>query len=663
VKVRGYRIELGEIESVLAEHPQVSECVVKVWEGRAGGKQLVAYVVAAQQILPSVQDMRRYMQERMPKYMVPVQIVLLEALPLAPNGKIDREALPVPSLPDAQEDTAFFAPRTTVEKELAAIWADVLGLQQVGIRDNFFELGGDSIISIQIIARARQKGLRITLKHLFQYPTIEELSFVVHGDALVQAEQGLVLGSVPLTPIQHWFFDLHFPVRHHFNQALFFEIKERLYSSFFEEVVKIWLQHHDALRLHFTLDNGEWHQYIADVEELRPLMVVDLSHLTVDEQKEAATQRAAEAQASLDIAEGPLMRMLLFDMGKERAQCVLIIVHHLAIDGVSWRILLEDLETAYWQVKRGHRIELPPKTSSFKTWAQRLVEYAQSEALQREQAYWLADNLAQAYALPLDFPCNRQANIIASARTISASLTREETKAFLEDVPVTYHTQINDILVTALAKTFKSWTGSSALLLDLEGHGREDLFEDIDISRTVGWFTSMFPVYISLAETSSLEEEIQAVKEQLQAIPKHGIGYGILRYLSTDRALIEEFRARPQVEVSFNYLGQFNQASSVLVSESRLSVGPTRNAQGRRTHLLEIDCYISENQFHVTWSYSEYFHQYATIEGLVTAFTQALRAIISHGGASRSENSLTISSKVKLSQEQLEQIALEMDLD
>jgi non-ribosomal peptide synthase protein (TIGR01720 family) len=173
----------------------------------------------------------------------------------------------------------------------------------------------------------------------------------------------------------------------------------------------------------------------------------------------------------------------------------------------------------------------------------------------------------------------------------------------------------------------------------------------------------MFPVYISLAETSSLEEEIQAVKEQLQAIPKHGIGYGILRYLSTDRALIEEFRARPQAEVSFNYLGQFNQASSVLVSESCLSVGPTRNAQGRRTHLLEIDCYISENQFHVTWSYSEYFHQYATIEGLVTAFTQALRAIISHGGASRTENSLTISSKVKLSQEQLEQIALEMDLD
>jgi non-ribosomal peptide synthase protein (TIGR01720 family) len=550
---------------------------------------------------------------------------------------------------------------------LAAIWTDVLRLKEVGIHDNFFELGGDSIISIQLIARAKQRGLQITLKQLFQYPNIEELSLLVNGDTLIQAEQGAVLGSVPLTPIQHWFFDLHMPAQHHFNQTLFFEVGEHLNGSFLAEVVRAWSWHHDALRLRFTLDNGGWQQAISDVEEAQPFWLMDLSQLAEDERRDVAMQLAAEAQASLNIVEGPLLRVILFDMGKGKAQCVLIIIHHLAVDGISWRILLEDLETAYQQIKRGHSIELPAKTSSFKAWAQRLVEYAQSSTLQQEQEYWLTSGPTQEYTLPRDFPLGDvHGNTVAAARTVSVSLTREETQALLEDVPVLYHTQINDILVTALAQAFAGWTGSSTLLLDLEGHGREDLFEDIDISRTVGWFTSMFPVCVSLAGASSLEGEIKAVKEQLRAIPQHGIGYGILRYLSADRALIKELQERPQAEVSFNYLGQFNQVPSVWAvnSESRLSAGPVRNVQGRRAHLLEINCSVSENQFHATWSYSAHFHQHTTIEGLATAFAQALRVVISHGEASRDEDSIQVDfPNVELSQEQLKQIALEMDLD
>ncbi|BCL83211.1 non-ribosomal peptide synthetase [Ktedonobacteria bacterium brp13] len=666
VKLRGIRIEIGEIEAVLGKHPQVRECAVLVRDGRTGEKQLAAYMVAEQHVVLSIQDIRKYLQEQLPEYMVPAQIMQLDVLPLMPNGKLDRKSLPDPGVLSSPTNIAFFAPRTAVEKELSAIWADVLRLKQVGIRDNFFELGGDSIISIQIIARAKQKGLQLTLKQLFQYPTVEELSLMVDGGALVEAEQGLVLGSVPLTPIQHWFFDLHLPMLQHWNQAMFFEVAERIHSSFLEKVVGAWFQHHDALRLRFIPSDDGWQQYVSDVEEILPFLVVDLSMLAEHEQKAVATQRAAEAQASLDLSRGPLARIILFDMGKDRPQCLLITIHHLAIDGVSWRILLEDLQTAYQQLKQGDIISLPAKTSSFKAWAESLVAYAQSAAIQQEQMYWLTRKAAYVQPLPLDFPALGQLNSVESARTVSVSLTDEETKMLLEEVPGMYHTQVNDILLTALAQTFAAWTDTSSLLIDLEGHGREDLFEKIDISRTVGWFTSIFPVHLQLPAASSLEETIRSVKEQLRAIPDHGIGYGILRYLNADTSLTRELHAQPAAEVAFNYLGQFNQAQSAFMinSASHLSSGPTRNMQGRRTHLIEVNCYVSENQLQVSWGYSARFHRHVTIEHLATTFAQALRAIIQHGQTSGSGGYMpTDFPNVELSQEQLEQIAFEMDLD
>jgi amino acid adenylation domain-containing protein/non-ribosomal peptide synthase protein (TIGR01720 family) len=670
VKLHGVRIELGEIEAVLGEHPQVREHVVVIREGRAGEQQLVAYVVTTQQEHLSIQEVRRYMQERVPAYMVPAQVVLLDALPLTPNGKVDRKALPEPGQVGSQEGNVFVAPRNAVEKELAAIWANVLRLERVGIRDNFFELGGDSIISIQIIARARQRGLQLTLKQLFQYPTIEELSSMVDTETLVQAEQGLVVGSLPLTPIQRWFFDLQLPMQQHWNQAVFFEVAERLHASFLEQVVRALSRHHDALRLRFIQQDGIWQQYISEHEEAQSFLQVDLSSVSEYAQRDVATQLAAETQASLDLAEGPLMRMLLFDMGRDKAQCLLIIVHHLAIDGVSWRILLEDLQMAYQQLKLRRAIELPAKTSSFKIWAESLEAYAQSKAIQQGQAYWLSRNIVQGQPLPLDFPRHDQVNTVASARTISVSLSDGETKALLEEIPAIYRSHINDILLTALAYTLTEWTGSSSHLIDLEGHGRESLFANIDVSRTVGWFTSIFPVYldltgIDLAGTSSLEEAIERVKEQLRAIPDHGIGYGILRYLSPDSVAVRKLRAQPPAEVAFNYLGQFNQAESALAVNSalRLSSGPARNTQGKRTHLLEINCRVSNNCFQAAWSYSEHFHRHATIEKLGTAFTQTLRAIIRHGQSSGMSAYAPASfPNVELSQEQLEKIALEMDL-
>jgi non-ribosomal peptide synthase protein (TIGR01720 family) len=376
-------------------------------------------------------------------------------------------------------------------------------------------------------------------------------------------------------------------------------------------------------------------------------------------------QLAAQTQTSLDLVNGPLARVLVFTREPARPQLLLMVIHHLAVDGVSWRILLEDLQQAYQQRASGLPIHLPAKTSSFKDWAERLVAYANSSEIEAEQGYWLTSQRAQVPHLPLDIPLSKQVNTVATTRACHAELTVQETSLLLEQVPSVYQTQINEILLTAVAQALAPWIGSSSILLELEGHGREALFADVDLSRTVGWFTTVFPVCLEPGQTSSVPETIAAVKAQVRAIPRHGIGYGLLRYLSTDpraRQLSSSPLAEP--EISFNYLGQFHeeQFSSLLAGPSPFSAGPAQSARGRRTHLLDITAQVSAKRFQVTWSYCDQLHQRSTIERLMQAFMEALRAIIAQ---SQEPDAGTYTpaafANVDLSQEQLDQIVLEME--
>lgn len=667
VKVHGYRIELGEIEAALGQHPNIRECAVTLYEDETKNKRLVAYVVPNEPEAYTQKEVRQYLQERLPQYMIPAFFVRLEALPITPNGKVDRRALPLPGQERSQEESAFLAPRTSLEATLATIWADILHIKQVGIHDNFFELGGDSILSTQIIAHAKQMGLHFTLKHLFQFQTVAELASVVDVENQAQTEQGPILGSLPLTPIQRWFFDLHIPspLQQHWNQVRFMQLVEPINHLFLEKALATWLTHHDALRLRFTPHDGNWQQAITTQEECLSFLHIDLSQLARDEQDRTATHIAAATQTTLDISAGPLLRTILFNMGTQQASLLLIVLHHLVVDGVSWRILLEDLQTAYRQQVQGDIIQLPPKSSSFKSWAEQLAHYAQSSTILQEQAYWLKRELESIPLLPRDNSSHELSNTVASAETLSVTLTAEETQALLKDVPPMYHTQMNDVLLTALALTCMEWTGSSSLLVDMEGHGREDLFEDIDLSRTVGWFTSLFPVYLNLSHTITIADTLQAVKEQLRAIPNHGIGYGILRSLRHDAALSRKLDTLFQADIVFNYLGQFDHTytSSLFTGPAHLSAGPVHSPQSERTHLLEITCHISAGQLRVIWHYSKHFHLRSTIEHLATIFTQSLRSIIEHcqspdsGGYTPSDFP-----DVELSQEQLAQIISEIDL-
>ena len=644
VKIRGFRIELGEIEATLGQHPAVREAAVLAREDTPGERRLVAYVVmrtegrglsgADSSVLSPqssvLSELRGFLQERLPDYMVPAVFMFAAALPVTPNGKLDRRALPAPDQLRPEQEATFVAPRTPAEAQLAAIWAQTLGLAQVGVYDNFFALGGDSILSIQIVARANQAGLRLSPRQIFQHQTIAELAAVVGTARASSAAQDLVTGPVPLTAIQRWFFTWDLPNPHHFNQALLLEIRQPLDAALLAWAARYLLAHHDALRLRFTRAEAGWRQVNMGMDVQPVVWSVDLTALAPSEQEAALTAASAAAQASLDLTAGPLLRLVRFDLGAGRPGRLLLVINHMAVDAVSWPIIVEDLQTAYTQLDRGATVALPRKTTAFQQWAERLVAYARSAALREEAGYWLALAQRQVARLPLDEPAGE--NTMASAREVVAQLDVDETRALLSEVPEVYHTQINDVLLTALAQAFERWTGEPALLVDLEGHGREDLFDDVDLSRSVGWYTTMFPVLLDLRQADDPGAALKAIKEQLRAVPRRGIGYGVLRYLSEAEEIAAPLRALPGAQVSFNYLGQVDQGlpDAGLFAPAREPVGPTASARGLRSHILGIDGFVAEGQLQLRWTYSERIHRRATIERLAQTYLTTLRALIAH---------------------------------
>ena len=630
VKIRGFRIELGEIEALLSQREDVQSSCVIAREDVPGNKIIVAYIVLLPQMTATISELRQFLKDQLPKYMIPNAFVILELLPLTPNGKIDRRALPAPEYGSELSDK-YVAPRNFIEETLATIWAQFLGVKKVGIHDNFFELGGDSILSISIIARAKQAGLQLTVKQLFAHQTIAELAAVTEPSKEIQIEQGLVRGRMPLTSIQQWFFEQNLAQSHHFNQSYLLSVPSNFQWEYLEPIWQELFKHHDALRLKFTQSDDNWQAIYSASTDRISVNFIDLSTLSDNEQKTAIATKVESLQGSLDLSKN-LVQIAFFDLGVNKRARLLIIIHYLVVDGVSWRILLEDLQTAYQQLTQGQKIKLPPKTTSFKDWAQHLIEYAQSDLLKAELAYWLRASHTLISPIPIDY--SGGTNTVKSISTVSVSLNETQTQLLLQDVPKAYQTQINDVLLTALVLVLSKWTNTDSVLFNLEGHGREEIIEDVDLSRTVGWFTTMFPVILKLEtiDQENLGNALKSVKEQLRAIPHKGIGYGLLRYLRRDQEIVTQLAALSQAEISFNYLGQFSQVlnQNSLIQLASESSGLDHSLEGQRPHLLNINAIVTKEQLQIDWKYSTHVHKSTTIEKIAQDFVEVLQEIIAH---------------------------------
>ncbi len=667
VKIRGFRIELEEIAARLRMHPTVVEAVVADRKNAAGQLYLCAYIVpnagADQQgdleksytVQPALASAyKSFLAKALPDYMIPAYFMHLEKLPLSPNGKLARKELPAPDMERVASEL-YEAPRTEMEMKLAEIWQQVLGIPRVGIRDHFFDLGGDSIKAIQVSSRLHQQGFVLDMKHLFQHPVLTQLALYIKQDGELNSQEEVV-GETNLTAIQHWFFSQQFNEMHHFNQAIM------LYrsSGFDIDVLRLALtaitKHHDALRMVFKRDGDRWTARNRSVEEgdLFILNEFDTSGTREAERRSFILQHVDEAQRSLNLEEGPLFRLTLFRTVE--GDHLHLVVHHLVVDGVSWRILLEDLATAYTQAERRESVQLPAKTMSVKEWAGKVYEYAEHPMLLKEIPYWqeLEDGYSGTIQVDGIFGQRRPEEQLE----VVMECTLEETEQLLKHIHRTYNTEINDILLTALALAFYQWSGNVKTLIHLEGHGREKLDRAYNISRTVGWFTAQYPVLLHASRLEDVGYVLKSIKDSLRKIPNRGIGYGLLEYV-TPLELRKKLQFGLQPAISFNYLGQTDQTiDSEVFTMSEFGSGTNISPHARKLYAMEWTGMVVDGRLRMTVSYSsDEFHQ-TSISKLLNLYHHQLKNIVNHClGKSGTEVSPSDLVYNKLSIDKLSQIS------
>jgi non-ribosomal peptide synthase protein (TIGR01720 family) len=536
---------------------------------------------------------------------------------------------PDEAMPEMAE--AYIAPRTPTEKALAGIWAEVLRVERVGIHDNFFELGGDSLQGIQVIARARQAGLSFSPGQILENQTIAELA-AVEGTILVSTEQGVVTGAVPLVPDQRWFLNkanVGFTSLHWWNVGDIFEVDRSLDFALLKRVVGHLLVHHDALRMRFIYDGSDWRQFIPPPDRAVPITAVDLSELPKAERTTAVELAATRAQSSLSLSEGPLLRVALFELGPHEPRYLLVTIHHLVSDQISFQILREDFEIACRQLLRGELIELLPKTTSFKEWAIHLNGYEQSVEFRQQAERWLALPWAQVPPLPVDFPKNLSKNVRSSHCSTRVSLSITETEALLRGFAGQY--DIMDVLLTALVQAVTQWSKGCRMVVQIVDSGRNVDIPgvDVDLSRTVGWISIGGLLLLERPECSDPLEAVESVSKQLRRFPKYGIPMEWLNLAG--RHPKGEFSPNAS-DLLFNYHGQLTKSASemelALLRRSNLSWGDKTNPSNPRFYLVDCSAFIVENCLTLTWGYSKNIHRRSTIESLADNYMQVLKALI-----------------------------------
>lgn len=609
VKIRGYRVELGEIENALQAHDLIESAVVLATETDKGEKELVAYVVCGQAIASA--ELRNYLGALLPAYMLPAHFVVLDALPVNASGKIDRKALPSPQ--GKSTGSEYAAPTNGIEKKLAEIWEEVLKKQPIGIRDDFFLLGGDSIKSIQVVSRLRQAGYVLTVQDVLVYPVIEELArHVKLADDTVEQES--VNGSFPLSPIQARFFREDNVNWNHYNQSVLLNTAGAVDEDALRNALAKIVSHHDSLRMVYHLTENGWMQEAK----------MDEDHFSLDVIGPVTDEEFAEhcekLQASIDITTGPLLKAALFR--GNASDKVLIVVHHLVIDGVSWRILFEDLSNLYAQYISKEPLALPSKTNSFRYWQNKLMEYAGSAVLREEESYW--DSVEAVPCRPLPKDNTGGSSLMKDLASCSFTFDRQSTENLFARCYSVYRAEANETLLTAFGLALHRSFDLDKVLVNIEGHGREQIGFDIDVTRTLGWFTSVYPFVLDLAYTGDKTRQLIEIKEKLHSVPNKGIGYGVLRYLAG-----KNYSASP--EISFNYLGKFDSIEgpegSVLFSFSEENRGAEVSLERKRDAALEVTGILVNGALKITIGYSRSQYSEETIANLLKAYAEELEKL------------------------------------
>jgi non-ribosomal peptide synthase protein (TIGR01720 family) len=507
-----------------------------------------------------------------------------------------------------------------IVQTLADIWQDLLEVDHVGPDDDYFALGGDSILAFHVVAEGRRAGLAITVQHLHDFPRLADLATALGTTpaAASPVEPSVEVGAddIPLTPIQHRFFRRTGNTQH-YNQSRQLDLTAGLDPELLERALRMAVQRHDALRLRIT--GAARRQHVVREDERSPLRFVDLSASSAADWPGQTRRIADELHTSLDLANGPLLRAALLRAPQGLPDRLVITIHHVAVDAVSWGFLLDDVHTAYQCLADGREVSLPALTTPFSEWAHRIREYAASDSLAAELPYWNASWLDPP-ALPVD---GDGPNTEESLRTVETVLSAGETTALFQGAHRIYRASPHVLLLTALSRALAGWTRGTSALIDIEGHGREPLFGELDLSRSMGWFTSIHPLAVRLPESGDLTACVIATAEAVRATPHRGLGYGIARYLCPGALSPAAEQVRPTV--AFNYFGRTSNQPAEGWYRFADDPSTARDPAAERTHVVEVGAVVEAGSLRMTWHYSANLHETTTMHGVAERFQEDLR--------------------------------------
>jgi len=633
VKIRGHRIELNEISEVIQLNEAVNQCLVVV-NSESNIKRLFAYVTPAisGQTLSNT-ELKEFARMKLPDYMVPAAFMTLRKLPVTPNGKIDYRSLPKPRLNLLTDESTYTAPKTENEIKLAAIWCKVLGLERISIDANFFEFGGDSILSVQVVAQSTASGIAITVKDIFEYQTIRLLAEFAENAKPLEVDQSLVVGVTELTPIQYWHLQNNNESPSQYNHVMTIPLPRAYFKgNIIEDAVKYVWAHHDALRARFQVSNqGIWSKEILGSTDYPIISIHDITYMDPTVQDDFITRQIELSCKEIDIVAGPIARLEAFYRRDQKTSFVTFVIHHLVTDIISWQIIIEDFQTCLRYLAGNQRPELSNKSTSYKDWAKTLLEFALSESILSESVFWLSDARRRIRSLPEDRTSD--SNLYADSSTHIFDLSVSDTKALLGAISSQKQYTVQISLLSALGVAFSRWSGNQDILIDVEGHGREEShFEGINLSRTVGWFTSFYPLLLSdINHNASAIASISKSFEDFNSIPKRGLGYGVLRYLVKDEGLREQICKMPQSQIAFNYIGINNnkrqEPMSAISRHKNLSIGQIKLIQGenkQRLHNFEIIAGIANEQLSMRITYNKKAYNESTVSDICTYFEEYL---------------------------------------
>ncbi|WP_160647979.1 non-ribosomal peptide synthetase [Chengkuizengella marina] len=614
VKINGHRIELGEIENKIVEITQIENVIVKDQEDERGNQILCSYIVGQKSY--NDREIKKMLSEHIPKYMIPSHFIYINEVSLTSNGKVDFNQLPVIE----SNKNEFIEYRTEIEEKFVKIASEILGIDKISMNDNFYQLGGDSIKAIQLTSRLNKMNLNLKVQDVMEHEIIEEIAACIeNNDQKKMIDQKVETGEVMSTPIIEWFFMQEFEDINYYNQSVLLELSKDISLLTINKALNQIIKHHDTLRMNYNLETKSLYYNNKILEQPISLQYHDLSQYDIFERNERIKRLSEEVKGSFSLDNECFFNGCIFKIEEDK-QLLLLTAHHLLIDGVSWRIVLEDLNILLNQQGDMKDLALPLKTYSYKEWANELNKYSE-QSFSEEKEFW-GNILNKQSLFPVDYDTGP--DLIANAKSIYGELSKEMVSQLTVKIREMYGMEFNELLIASLVLTIKKTTKLDDITLEVERHGREPISDDMDVSRTMGWFTSIYPIHFKISEID-FQSNLKYLKETLRSIPNHGFNFGILKYLK------KELNHSNQKLVRFNYLGDFdNLLDSKLLKVSNFDHGSDIGTKNKRSSIIDVDAMILNGKLRMNISYSNNRFKDDTMTLFQETYIEILKDILEH---------------------------------